>query len=72
MYVTWQNLTGDSENLIGIKVEKVSRKPFKSGLLVNTVKGYSTNPYTGKLCFTFEEDDSAVECFRCQKSEPKE
>lgn len=52
-------------NMIGRKVIKCSFKPFKSGQRINTVKGYAVNPYTNRICFRFEEDDSVVECFRC-------
>lgn len=52
---------------VGTKVEKKSRNPFKSTFKVNTVKGYTNNPYTNKISYTFEEDDSNVECFRCKE-----
>ena len=62
---------------IGKKVSKSAGKtsnikPFKSKLLQNTVKGVTfheeatkrkTTPVYG---FTFEEDDSVVECWRCE------
>lgn len=50
---------------IGDKVTKKSRKPFKSSLKVNTIKGYQMHPTTNKICYTFDEDDSYVEAFRC-------
>lgn len=40
----------------GIRVKKHSGKPFKSGLLINTVKDLCINPNTGKVAFTFNED----------------
>lgn len=40
-------------------------KPFKSGRKVNTVTGIVTHEQTGRLGFTFLEDASVVECFRC-------
>lgn len=40
-------------------------KPFKSQLKVNTVKALSTNLHTGKIAFTFVEDDSVVDCRSC-------
>jgi hypothetical protein len=52
-------------SLIGKKVEKVSGKPFKSTYKLNTVKDVFKHPETGYLCFTFEQDESYVECFRC-------
>lgn len=47
--------------VIGNKVSKISRKPFKSGEKINTVKGFIANPHTGKPSLLFEEDDSVVE-----------
>ena len=47
-------------------------KPFKSGQKINTVKGVELNGYSGHLAFTFEEDDSRVECFRCSLAPTKE
>lgn len=44
---------------------KFMPKPFKSGLQVNTVTGVVQHPYTPNLAFTFAEDESTVECFRC-------
>ncbi len=51
---------------IGKQVHKKSRKPFKSGAQVGTVSGSTTHPVTGRMCFTFIEDSSYVECFRCR------
>lgn len=58
--------------MIGKKVWKNSKtnsgstpKPFKSGLRVNTVTAIIVHPLTGKDAFTFEEDDSFVECRLC-------
>ena len=58
------------ENFIGQKVTKTSKantqpKPFKSGFLVNTVKGIVNHPILNIPAFTFLEDDSYVECRRC-------
>lgn len=55
------------QHLVGKQVYKPSGKPFKSGEKVNTVTGVVEHPYTDHLAFTFEEDDSAVECFRVKK-----
>ena len=41
-------------------------KPFKSGFKVNTVKGVITHPIINVPAYTFEEDDSYVECRRCK------
>jgi len=54
-----------SEN-IGKKVAKLaSGKPFKSRLKVNTVKGIIEHPILEISAYTFEEDESYVECRRC-------
>lgn len=44
---------------------KFSPKPFKSTFQVNTVKDVVISPYSGKEAFTFEEDDSIVDCTKC-------
>lgn len=49
----------------GEKVAKYSRKPFKSGNKVNTVRGEVEHPITGRPAFTFYEDDSVVEQRMC-------
>lgn len=61
-----------SEN-IGKKVEKCSigrqeenGKPFKSGSITNTVKSIIIHPILEVFAYTFEEDDSYVECRRCK------
>ena len=53
------------EEWIGEKVVKHSKKPFKSTLQVNTVKGITINPNTNKKAFSFHEDDSLVDCCMC-------
>ena len=60
------------EQVIGHKVwknpkttTKTSPCPFKSGFQINTVKAVVTSPYTGNEAFTFEEDDSIVDCKIC-------
>ncbi len=60
----------DAENarfaeLVGRTVIKKSGKPFKSGAKKGTVTGTMLHPTSGHLCYTFAEDDSYVECFRC-------
>lgn len=57
-------------NMIGMKVSKTRKpnsepKPFKSGLKVNTVKGIVQHNHTPNLAFVFDEDESQVECWRC-------
>lgn len=51
--------------MVGKRVRKLSPKPFKSGSKVNTVKAVVPHPVLNILAFTFEEDDSIVECRRC-------
>jgi len=53
------------ESWIGSTVSKVSGRPFKSGLKVNTVKGVTDHNVLHIPAFTFFEDDSIVECRRC-------
>jgi hypothetical protein len=48
-----------------MRVEKKSRKPFKSGEKINTVKGLTKHPKLDIMCYTFYEDDSYVECRQC-------
>ena len=40
-------------------------KPFKSGYKVNTIKGVIDHPKLHIPAYTFEEDESYVECRRC-------
>lgn len=55
------------ETMIGHYVVKTSKKPFKSGDHIGTISGFGEpNPYTNRMTFTFIEDDSTVECFRCK------
>jgi len=53
------------EEYIGKKVVKISGKPFKSSYKANTVKDVVEHPL-GKPAFSFEEDDSIVEAWRCR------
>lgn len=52
---------------VGVKVEKLSGKIFKSGSKVNTIKGLSVNPNTNKVGLTFNEDDSIVDAYTCER-----
>jgi len=63
------------ENNIGEKVGKqnvkkgvkiFNRKKFKSTNLINTIKGVVGHPELGIPAYTFEEDESYVECKRCK------
>lgn len=57
------------KSMVGKQVMKRrSGKPFKSGNKVNTIKACDTiHPNTGRLCFTFLEDESYVECHICKE-----
>lgn len=59
------------ENWIGKKVSKISGKPFKSKLKVNTVKALIEVTIQDKIfpAFLFEEDESFVTCRTCQLEE---
>lgn len=48
-----------------ISKQEINNKPFKSTFLKNTVKGITTHPTLKIPAYTFEEDDSYVECRRC-------
>lgn len=55
---------------IGKKTRKTSMnnrepKPFKSGFKINTIKGVIDHPQLNVPAYTFEEDESYVECGRC-------
>lgn len=50
---------------IGSIVVKRSGRPFKSGRISNTIKGYTINEQTKLPAYIFDEDDSNIECFRC-------
>jgi hypothetical protein len=49
----------------GISDGDPNNKKFKSGLLINTVKDVIAHPILNIPAYTFEEDDSYVECRRC-------
>lgn len=51
-----------------MKVRKISGKPFKSTLKVNTVKSEVDHPFLpGKRGYIFEEDDSVVRVSYCEE-----
>jgi len=55
---------------IGKRVKKKSNKAFKSGEKINTVTGIIINKELGNVaCYTFAEDETWVECFRCVLAE---
>ena len=43
----------------------INRKAFKSGQLINTIKDVVKHPVLNVFAYTFEEDESIVECRRC-------
>jgi hypothetical protein len=47
------------------KGNNIMPKPFKSGNLINTVKGVIMHPTLNIPAYTFEEDSTYVECRRC-------
>lgn len=51
--------------LVGKKVKKDSGKPFQSKNKINTVKSIVFHPQRFVLAFSFEEDNSLVECGKC-------
>jgi len=48
-----------------ISTGDANRKKFKSGLYINTVKGVINHLVLNIPAYTFDEDDSYVECRRC-------
>lgn len=50
---------------IGQPCAKYSGNPFKSGNKVNTISGVIYHPKVNIPAYTFEEDESYVECRRC-------
>jgi hypothetical protein len=48
-----------------MKVSKKSRKPFKSGEKIATVKEIINHPILNRPAYTFYEDDSYVAVERC-------
>jgi len=53
-------------------IGKYKLKPFKSGLKVNTIAGVINHPkLEGRMAYTFEEDESYVECRRCEVIKPR-
>ena len=58
--------------VLGEKVEKISGKPFKSGSKIATVKDICVNPNTILVAFTFIEDDSIVDAWKCKLVDVRE
>ena len=67
----YECLIGEKVKKVNIKKRKSNKKKFKSGKISNTVKNVIDHPVLGIPAFTFEEDESYVECRRCEISLPK-
>lgn len=61
----WNSMVGQKVWKNPKTTSKFEPKPFKSGLKINTVTGVVIHEQTGSPGFTFAEDESVVECFRC-------
>lgn len=61
----WNSMVGQKVWKNPKTTSKSEPKPFKSGLKVNTVTSVVIHEQTGRPGFTFAEDASVVECFRC-------
>jgi hypothetical protein len=62
---SWHALVGKKVWKNPKTTTKSEPKPFKSGLKFNTVKAVVIHDHTPHLAFSFVEDTSQVECFRC-------
>jgi len=60
-----KSIETDYSPYVGKKVIKAN-KPFKSGNKINTVLSVTEHPMLHIPAFTFIEDDSIVECRRCE------
>lgn len=65
MMAEWSSWVGKRVSKTALHKKPTQPKPFKSGLLKNTVKSVVINTNTSKLAFTFVEDDSVVDCYIC-------
>ena len=61
----WHDMVGQRVWKNPRTTSKFEPKPFKSGSKFNTVKAVVVHEQTGRPGFTFVEDVSVVECFRC-------
>ena len=55
------------ETVVGKRVCKTSNKSFKSGNKINTVCSVTINPHTDRRAFTFVEDESVVDVWKCKE-----
>jgi hypothetical protein len=58
-------------DMVGQKVIKKSKKPFKSMYQVATVKAVVKHAVKDAPAYLFEEDDSYVECYMCEVYVPR-
>ncbi len=63
--VRWNGMVGQRVWKNPKTESKFEPKPFKSGSKFNTVKAVVVHEQTGRPGFSFVEDESVVECFRC-------
>lgn len=56
----------DQRENIGQLVKKKSNKPFKSQMRIATIKDVILHPKTKSPAYLFEEDESYVECHKCE------
>jgi hypothetical protein len=61
----WHGMVGQKVWKNPKTTSKFEPKPFKSGFKINTVKAVVVHEQTQRPGFSFVEDESVVECFRC-------
>ena len=75
MSITEKEQLLEYQENVGKKVQKCSitrnnnreiRNPFKSGFMINTITGVIDHPILNIPAYTFEEDNSYVECRKCE------
>lgn len=62
---TYQQNIGRKVMKCSITRREINNKTFKSGLVINTVKDVKMHPILKIPAYTFNEDDTCVECRRC-------
>lgn len=56
----------DLEWMIGQVVQKVSGKPFKGGMSIDTIESITTHPRTGRVAFSLRFSESVIEAQQCK------
>lgn len=56
---------------LGKKINKKSKKPFKSSKREGVAKEIVINPHSDKFAFFMEDDKSIVDCHQCKLVEDK-